>query len=93
LPASFYVPRHDGSLVGTVTAYRFETSVDGVDWSPDVDSGHFGNMRNNPELQKVTFDPIYARFFRFTILHALGASDFASAAEISVISAASGAVH
>jgi alpha-L-fucosidase len=82
-----YLPRQDRNRNGVVESYRFETSVDGLSWTTDVDSGHFGNMQNNPELQEVTFAPVDARFFRFTALKELGANGLTSAAEISVLPA------
>jgi alpha-L-fucosidase len=82
-----YLPRQDGSHDGVVEYYRFETSVDGHDWTTNVDSGRFGNIQNNPELQEVTFAPVSARFFRFTALKEIGANGLTSAAEISVLSA------
>ncbi len=80
-----YLPRRDGSRAGVVESYRFETSVDGAKWTTNVESGRFGNMRNNAELQEVTFAPVDARYFRFTTLQVLGTSGRASAAEISVL--------
>ncbi len=88
-----YLPRKDGSRDGVVDTYRFETSVDGYNWTTDVASGHFGNMRNNPELQEVTFTPVRSRFFRFTALHSLGNDGRASAAEISVLPASGESRH
>ncbi len=82
-----YLPRQDGSRSTVVENYRFEISVDGQNWTTEVDSGHFGNMWNNPELQEVPFAPVDARFFRFTALQTLGANGVASAAEISVLPA------
>jgi alpha-L-fucosidase len=82
-----YLPRRDGTRDGIVESYHFETSVDGHNWTTDVDSGHFGNMQNNPELQEVPFAPVNARFFRFTALHGLDSSSSTSAAEISVLPA------
>lgn len=82
-----YLPRQDGKVDGIVETYRFETSADGHNWTTAVDSGRFENIRNNPELQEVAFAPVNARFFRFTALKDLGANGWASAAEISVLSA------
>jgi len=82
-----YLPRRDGTRNGIVENYRFETSVDGENWTTNIDSGRFGNMRNNPELQEVTFTPINARFFRFTALQELGTNGWTSAAEVSVLPA------
>ena len=84
-----YLPRRDGTRNGIVENYRFETSVDGENWTTNIDSGRFGNMRNNPELQEVTFTPLNARFFRFTALQELGTNGWTSAAEVSVLPAES----
>jgi alpha-L-fucosidase len=80
-----YLPRQDGSLEGVVEFYRFETSADGVHWTTNVDSGRFGNIRNNPALQEVTFAPVTARFFRFTALREINNNGRTSAAEIAVL--------
>jgi alpha-L-fucosidase len=80
-----YLPRQDKSHSGVVDTYRFETSLDGLNWTTEVDSGRFWNIENNPVLQEVPFTPIHARFFRFTSLKEIDASGLTSAAEISVL--------
>ncbi len=85
-----YLPRQDRMHNGMVDAYRFETSVDGQNWTTDIDAGHFGNIRNNPEPQEAPFAPVDARYFRFTALHSFSPNGVASAAEISVLPADSG---
>jgi alpha-L-fucosidase len=82
-----YLPRQDGNPNGTVETYRFETSLDGVNWTTIVVSGTFANIRNNPSLQQVTFAPVNARFFRFTALREVNNNGWTSAAEISVLPA------
>jgi len=82
-----YLPRQDRMHNGMVDAYRFETSVDGKNWTTVIDEGHFGNMRNNPELQVAPFAPVDAGYFRFTALHAFSLNGVVSAAEISVLPA------
>ena len=82
-----YLPRQDGSLNGVVENYRFETSLDGSNWNTNIDAGRFGNIRNNPSLQEVTFAPVNARYFRFTALQEINRSGWTSAAEISVLPA------
>ncbi|HXR07255.1 MAG TPA: alpha-L-fucosidase [Candidatus Acidoferrum sp.] len=82
-----YLPRQDGNLNGVVENYRFETSLDGRNWTTNVDAGRFGNIRNNPALQEVPFAPVTARFFRFTALQELTTNGWTSAAEISVLPA------
>jgi alpha-L-fucosidase len=82
-----YLPRQDGNPNGTAETYRFETSRDGVNWTTNVVSGTFANIRNNPSLQEVTFAPVSARFFRFTALKEINGNGWTSAAEISVLPA------
>lgn len=84
-----YLPRQDGNLNGTVVRYRFETSKDGMTWTTQVDSGRFDNIQNNPTIQKVTFSPVDARYFRFTALREIWSNGWTSAAEISVLPAES----
>jgi hypothetical protein len=82
-----YLPRRDGVRDGIVESYRFETSLDGTNWTTQLNSGRFGNMRNYPSLQEANFPPADVRFFRFTALEELGNHSEASAAEISVLPA------
>jgi alpha-L-fucosidase len=85
-----YLPRQDGNPNGTVENYRFETSADGANWTTNVASGTFANIRNNPSLQEVTFAPVNARYFRFTALQEINRNGWTSAAEISVLPAEAG---
>jgi len=82
-----YLPRQDRMPNGVVEKYRFETSTDGVNWAPGIESGIFANIRNNPSLQQVTFSPVHARFFRFTSLQTVNKDGWTCAAEISVLPA------
>jgi alpha-L-fucosidase len=82
-----YLPPQEWNSKGVVDRYRFETSRDGKTWNVQVESGTFGNMRNNPIYQEVGFAPVEARFFRFIPLHDIDDSGWASAAEISVLPA------
>jgi alpha-L-fucosidase len=82
-----YLPPQPWNSEGVVDRYRFETSRDGVDWTVQVDSGYFGNMRNNPIFQEVRFAPVDARYFRFVALHDIDSSGWASAAELTVLPA------
>jgi alpha-L-fucosidase len=81
-----YLPRQDWVFVGVVDRYRFETSLDGKQWT-EATSGAFGNIRNNPMLQEVAFAPVRARFFRFIALHDTEDSGLAGVAEITVLPA------
>ncbi|PTY07527.1 coagulation factor 5/8 type domain-containing protein [Opitutaceae bacterium EW11] len=80
-----YLPRQDWVFIGVVDRYRFETSTDGEHWTTQVASGVFGNIRNNPMLQEVTFAPVEARFFRFTALHDVDDTGWSGAAELTVL--------
>lgn len=82
-----YLPRQDWNFLGVVDRYRFETSLDGTRWTTQVESGVFGNIRNNPMLQEITFAPVEARFFRFTALHDVDDNGWVGAAEITVLPA------
>jgi alpha-L-fucosidase len=82
-----YLPRQDGNPNGTVENYRFETSTDGSNWTTNVASGTFANIRNNPSLQEGNFAPVNARYFRFTALQEINGNGWTSAAEISVLPA------
>ena len=85
-----YLPRQDWVFIGVVDRYQFETSLDGSHWTTQVAAGAFGNIRNNPMLQEVSFAPVEARFFRFTALHDVDDNGWVGAAEITVLPAASG---
>jgi alpha-L-fucosidase len=82
-----YLPRQDNQLNGTVVNFRFETSIDGVEWTTRIEQGTFANVRNNPDLQIQRFAPGDARLFRFTALGEVWGNGWTSAAEVSVIPA------
>ena len=82
-----YQPRQDWNFQGVVDRYQFETSVDGKQWTMQVASGAFGNIRNNPMLQEVSFAAVDARFFRFTPLRDTDNTGWVGAAEITVLPA------
>jgi alpha-L-fucosidase len=52
-----------------------------------VTARRFGNIRNSPVLQEVPFDPVTARYSRFTSLREINTNGRMSAAEISVLPA------
>ncbi len=80
-----YLPRQDGASDGVVDLFRFETSLDGANWTVNIDSGRFGNIRNNPILQEVTFTPLEARYFRFSSIKDIDGAGRMSIAEVSVL--------
>ncbi|WP_160711922.1 alpha-L-fucosidase [Chitinophaga solisilvae] len=50
---------------GVIYGYALYVSTDGKNWGKAAASGSFGNIKNNPILQKVTFSPVKARYIRF----------------------------
>ena len=73
--------RQDGQN-GRVKDFRVETSLDGKDWTLQVE----GSFKNTAEGQEVSFvAPIVARYYRFTALNNHHGNDFASMAEIVVV--------
>jgi alpha-L-fucosidase len=71
--------------MGSSSITALKQALDGRNWTTNVASGRFGNIRNNPALQEVTFAPVTARFFRFTALQEINTNGWTSAAEISVL--------
>lgn len=82
-----YLPRQDWNFSGVIDRCRFETSVDGANWTTQVESAVFGNIRNNPMRQEIPFAAVHARFFRFTALHDVNSDGWVSVAEITVLPA------
>ena len=80
-----YTPRQDKDPTGVVDEYSVETSVDGVNWTTQIDHGHFGNIKNNPVVQDIPFAPVTARYFRFTAFKDVSGTNRTSAAELSVL--------
>lgn len=80
-----YLPRANGPN-GRVVKYEVYTSADGGSWGQPAAAGEFGNMRNNPVEQRVTFAAARpGRFLRFVALSEVNGQPWASAAEIGVI--------
>jgi alpha-L-fucosidase len=77
-----YLPRQD-----MVDRGRFESSADGTHWTTHAAAAEFGNIRNNPMLQEVTFAPVEARFFRFTALRSVEQDGWVTVSEITVLPA------
>ena len=59
-----YLPRQDGKTHGMTSRYRFETSLDGNNWTIAAE-GEFGNLRANPVEQIISITPQKARYIRF----------------------------
>ncbi len=75
------LPRQDGKLDGIVDRYAFFVSTDGKTWQR-VAEGEFSNMRANPIEQRIDFEPVEARYWRFSVERTL--EGCATVAEINI---------
>jgi alpha-L-fucosidase len=82
-----YTPAVNENQSGTIYTYNFYTSMDGVKWNKVVDSGTFGNIKNNPIKQRVMFkEKARARFIKLEALSQIDEnSNWISVADIGVI--------
>ena len=78
-----YLPRQDGSENGDIRTYRLQVSNDGKTWSEPVAEGEFVHSKKEQTVQFSA--PQRARYVRFTALSSWNGQDFASAAEIRVL--------
>jgi alpha-L-fucosidase len=79
-------PRQDPWNGGIILRARFEVSEDGKNWTVAADNVDFDNIVNSRQQQVVRLDaPVTARYFRMTALRSADDSNFASAADISVL--------
>lgn len=78
-----YMPMQNRYMSGVISFYEFYVSLDGRTWTKAA-KGEFGNIANSPILQRVTFDPIEARFIRLKAIKTLEGNP-ASFAELGVI--------
>lgn len=78
-----YMPMQNRYMSGVVSFYECHVSLDGKAWTKAAE-GEFGNIANSPILQRVTFDPIEARFIRLKAIKTLDGNP-ASFAELGVI--------
>ena len=77
-----FLPRQDGTN-GRISNYKIYVSKDGREWGEAIISSRFSN---NAEVKKVMFDKsIKARYIRFMALSSYGNQDFASGAEINIL--------
>ena len=79
-----YLPTQDRWIKGVVTNYEFLVSTNNKTWRK-VAEGEFGNIWNNPIEQKINFNPIKGRYFKFKATKVHGGEKTASFAEIGII--------
>jgi alpha-L-fucosidase len=82
-----YTPPLNKEPASYVYRYNFYIGNDGTNWQKVVSNQTFGNIKNNPVKQKVTFDKKYkARFFKLETLSQVdGNTGGAAIAEIGII--------
>ncbi|MBA6152940.1 discoidin domain-containing protein [Gelidibacter gilvus] len=87
-----YLPRQDGILHGMIAEYEIYVSNSTTNWGSPVASAHNDNTGTNvpwaynADLKTVAFTETQGRYVRFVALSEGGDNDWASAAEITVIS-------
>jgi alpha-L-fucosidase len=80
-----YLPLQGRNIEGTITQYEFYVSQDGKSWGKPISSGEFSNIKNNPVLQTKKFTRIKARYIKLKALAEIHNKNFASIAEIGVL--------
>jgi hypothetical protein len=84
-----YLPRA-GNANGTVKAYSFQMSKDGKEWKTTAE-GEFAGKQGPAGYAIIFKSPMRAQFFKFIAKSEIAGQNFASAAEIGVISPAASA--
>ncbi|GJH40676.1 hypothetical protein RCZ04_12260 [Capnocytophaga sp. HP1101] len=79
-----YLPSQDRWAEGTISHYVFEVSTDNVHWKK-LSEGEFGNIKNNPIEQRITFPVEKARYIKLTATKTVDDSHKVSYAEIGII--------
>ena len=79
-----YLPSQDRWVEGTISHYIFEVSADNVHWKK-LSEGEFGNIKNNPIEQRITFPAEKARYIKLTATKTVDDTNRVSYAEIGII--------
>ena len=74
-----YLPRQDGNPNGTIAAYEFSVSPDGLTWGPPAVAG---TLAANITEKTVRFPAKLGRFVRLVALSEINGKPYTSAAEI-----------
>jgi len=77
-----YLPRQDGSDVGTIKDYEFYVSMDNTNWGTPVASGRFAE---NTQEKNVSFSPKHGRYIRLRALLEVDGEPYTSMAEIDIV--------
>ena len=84
LKGCIYLPSQDRWAEGTISHYIFEVSTDNIHWKK-VSEGEFGNIKNNPIEQRITFAEEKARYIKLTAVKTVDDTNRVSYAEIGII--------
>ena len=84
LKGFIYLPSQDRWAEGTISHYIFEVSTDNVHWKK-VSEGEFGNIKNNPIEQRITFAEEKAHYIKLTAVKTVDDTNRVSYAEIGII--------
>lgn len=79
-----YLPDQGRWPSGIIFNYLLSVSEDGKDWK-EVSKGEFSNIRNNPIRRTIEFQPVKARYWKFTALSTTDGNTVAGYAEIDVL--------
>ena len=79
-----YLPSQDRWAEGTISHYIFEVSTDNLHWKK-LSEGEFGNIKNNPIEQRITFPAEKARYIKLTATQTVDDTNKVSYAEIGII--------
>lgn len=79
-----YLPDQGRWASGIIFNYQLSVSENGKDWK-EVGKGEFSNIRNNPIRRVIEFQPVKARYWKFTALSNTEGTAVAGYGEIDVI--------
>lgn len=79
-----YLPDQGRWPSGIIFNYLLSVSEDGKNWK-DMSKGEFSNIRNNPIMRTIEFQPVKARYWKFIALSNTDDNAVAGYAEIDVL--------
>ncbi|WP_242084339.1 alpha-L-fucosidase [Aestuariivivens sediminis] len=78
-----YVPMTGRWPVGIISQYKFYVSNDQNHWTPTA-QGEFGNIKNNPIEQMITFNPVSGRYIKLEGIKIIDDAQQMSIAELDI---------
>ena len=79
-----YLPDQNWWANGIVSKYQFYVSQDNKTWAL-ASEGEFSNIKNNPVWQTISFNPVHARYIKFTATGNTEDNHAAGYAEVDVV--------